>query len=109
MIDVPAAITALASLVAAFGVILGAYWAYRAKDRAAAAARIASESQNEIIRVGTDVYELGKRVDGRLTELLDAAAAKGVTDAALARAEGKAEGEQKQRDRQAPAEHGGGQ
>ena len=99
VIDIPATITAIGAVVAAVGVILTAWWAYRAKTQA-------SEATAQITVVGKDVYELGKRVDGRLTELLDAAAAKGVTDAALARAEGQAEGEQKQRDRQAPPENG---
>jgi len=111
MTDLPATITALGALVAAVGVILGAWWAYRAKREASEAARAALDGKNqiiaaktEIIRIGDEVFEIGKRVDGRLTELLDAQAAKGVTDAALAHAEGITEGEQRQRDRQAPAE-----
>jgi hypothetical protein len=111
MTDLPATLTAFGALVAAVGVILGAWWAYRAKREATIAAReiVASKreilaSKVEIIRIGDEVFEIGKRVDGRLTELLDAAGAKGITDAALAHAEGVAEGEQRQRDRQSPPE-----
>jgi len=54
--------------------------------------KIANEVDAKIVRIGEDVYEIGRRVDGRLSELL--AAEKG-----QARAEGVAAGEQSQRDR----------
>lgn len=96
MIDLPATITALASAIAAVGVILAAWWAYRAKERA-------SEAADKITIIGSEVYELGKRVDGRLTELLTAQAQKHMAEEKVARAEGVRAGEQAQRDRAAEA------
>lgn len=118
MPDLPATITALgqslsdaAPFVVAVGAILAAWWAYRGKNEAARAKQLAAEgkreiiaSKVEIIRIGDEVFEIGKKVDGRLTDLLEAMAAKGVTDTAKAHLEGVAEGEQRQRDRQAPPE-----
>ena len=77
-IDIPATITALGALVSAIGVILLAFWSYRAKERAAVAAdkatvaaALAAESQKAIIATKDGIFELGQRVDGRLSELLE--------------------------------------
>jgi hypothetical protein len=105
--DLPNAITALATLIAAFGALVIALRngtkanearaaAELAKEIAAAkgaeavaaaeAARLAAEqSKVEIIATKDGVFEIGKRVDGRLSELL-------TTAKALARAQGLAEG-----------------
>jgi hypothetical protein len=55
-----------------------------------------AKTEAEVVAVGDKVYALGERLDGPLSELL-------VTARALARAEGVADGEQRQRDRQAGA------
>ena len=106
MSDVPAIIAALGGVVTAVGVILVGYWAYRAKERAAdaaeAAAKAAAEAnaaRSEIMVVGDKIVEVGKALDGRLSELLREARA-------TARAEGMAAGEQAQRDRAAPSDSG---
>jgi hypothetical protein len=66
-----------------------------AAAKAAEAAKAAAESAKaDIIATKAGVFELGKQVDGRLSELLD------VTRKA-SRAEGWAAGEQAQRDRAA--------
>ncbi len=104
MFDLPATITAIGALVTAVGVILIAYWSYRGKEGASKAADLANDAKKEIIAVGNKVYLLEKRVDGRLTELIEGVRAEGVSASALARAEGKAEGEQAQRDRAADAQ-----
>lgn len=83
----PEAITALAALVAAVGGIVAAVLANRAK-------MTAEDSHAQIIATKEGVFELGKQVDGRLTELLNATRQS-------ARAEGVAAGEQAQRDRAA--------
>ncbi len=96
---------AITSLVTAIGVIVIAYWTYRGKERAAKAAELAAERDREakaaIITVGDKVFEVGKALDGRLSQLLAEAKA-------LAHAEGRAEGEQAQRERQTPAKERGG-
>jgi hypothetical protein len=56
--------------------------AVREQAAAAAAAAVAAEqaaleSRKKIVQIGDAVYELGKRVDGRLSELLDTAKALG--------------------------------
>lgn len=103
MNDLAATITAVATLVAAIGA-LAVGWrnsraASEAKARAAEAAfaaerakEAAEASRREIIATKDGVFEVGKRIDGRLSELLKSATA-------LARAEGIAAGEQAQRDR----------
>lgn len=105
-LDVPATITALASFVIAVGVIVTSVLGFlnrrasaEARERAtvaadaAVAAQVAAESsKREIIQTANGIFEVGKKLDGRLSELLASATA-------LARAEGKAEGEQAQRDR----------
>lgn len=92
-------LTALAAVIAAVGVIVTAVLSYlnrqaaadakeRADDAAHAAQRAtaaAEASQRAIVRTEAGVFELGKRVDGRLEELLKATAD-------LARAEGMASG-----------------
>jgi hypothetical protein len=98
--NLPETITALATLVAAIGAILIAYLSYKAKLLAQKASDVAVENQSQLIRVGNDVYEIGKRVDGRLTELLDATRAQGVSEATLARAEGLAAGKQEREHRE---------
>jgi hypothetical protein len=111
-------LTAIGSIVSALGVALAVVLGYlnrrsalAAKERAeeaaikattaaslAAAARSAAEaSQAEILLTHGEVVEVGKRIDGRLSELLKSSIAQ-------ARAEGRSEGEQAQRDRSRPAE-----
>jgi hypothetical protein len=81
----PPILTALGALVTACGAVYAAIQARKGR-------KIANEVDAKIVRIGEDVYEIGRRVDGRLSELL--AAEKG-----QARAEGVAAGEQSQRDR----------
>lgn len=87
MSDLSAIITAIAALVAAFGGIVAAVLAHRAR-------RKIEDAAVDILVVKGDVHEVGRRIDGRLTELLS-------STAKLAHAEGHAEGEQAQRDRSA--------
>lgn len=108
MVDLPATITAIASVVAAVGLIVTSVLAYlsrRATQRAAERATIAADaavaaqaaaeaSKKAIVATQDGIFELGKQIDGRLSELLK-------SSAALARAEGVAQGEQAQRDRSA--------
>ena len=87
MSDPASIITAVAALVAAFGGIIAAILAHRAREASKA-------NSAEIIAVNGEVHEVGERIDGRLSELLR-------STAALARAEGVAAGDQSQRDRAA--------
>ena len=79
-------ITALAALVAAIGAIVATVLAYRAR-------RVVEDIDAKVILIGGEVREVGRRIDGRLTQLL-----KSTGD--LARGEGFAAGEQAERDRQ---------
>ena len=104
MSELAAIIAAIGGVVTAVGVILIAYWSYRGKERATAAARAASdaataaeESHKEIIAVGDKVFRVGEQLDGRLSELLASARL-------ASRAEGVAAGEQAQRDRSSDAQ-----
>ena len=97
-------IVAVAGLVTAIGIVLASFWAYRAKERAARAAELAAtaaqhaaDASTEIMLVHGEIRALGKRVDGRLSELL-------ASSIAAARSEGVAAGEQSQRDRAAPSD-----
>ncbi len=89
-------ITAIATLVAAFGTLILALRnsqkadaaksaAALAAERAAVAKEAAEESKREIVATRDGVFEVGKQLDGRLTELLK-------TTGDLARAEGQIEG-----------------
>lgn len=99
----PEAITAVATLIAAAGALIvalvGAFVARSNSLRAASAAsaaKVAAESAKaDIIATKEGVFELGKQVDGRLSELL-------IETRKSARAEGVAAGEQAQRDRANP-------
>jgi hypothetical protein len=107
-IDVPATITAIAAVITAVGFIVTAILTFMnrratmaARDRATVAADAAvaaqtaiESSKRDLVETANGIFEVGKKLDGRLTQLLEAATA-------LARAEGKAEGEQAQRDRAA--------
>ena len=93
----PELITAIAALVAACGGVVAALLSYRGKN-------LAADAKKEIVAVGDKLYLLDKRVDGRLTQLLEQARAEGVTNANLARSEGHAAGEQAQRDRSSEAQ-----
>ena len=101
-------ITAIGTLVAAIGAVVIGYRNSRkadaAKDKAetaAVAAAVAKEaalaSKREVLVVGDRVVEVGKQLDGRLSELL-AEARK------TSRAEGFSAGEQAQRDRANPSD-----
>ena len=103
MNDLASVITSVGTLVAAVGALLIGWRNSRkadaAKEKAAAAAiaaavakEAAEAGKREVLIVGDKVVEVGKQLDGRLSELLREARA-------LARAEGVAAGEQAQRDR----------
>jgi hypothetical protein len=62
-----------------------------AKVAAEVAAGVARDLKREVVSIGGEVFELGKRVDGRLSELLEASIAKAL-----------AEGIQQERDRDKP-------
>ena len=89
----------LAALVTAVGVFVAVVIGYLNR-RAAAAAKVeatnakdaAREAAARLIVVEGAVVEVGVRIDGRLTELLE-------SETGRARAEGVAQGEQEQRDR----------
>jgi type II secretory pathway pseudopilin PulG len=79
--DLPATITALGTLVAAIGALVISWnnrrAAAEAREKAAVAAAAAEaaklaalDSQREIIATKEGVFEVGKQIDGRLTELL---------------------------------------
>ena len=104
MTEVPATITALGALVTAVGVILIAFWAYRAKVKATEAADRTVKLDRVLIDISDKVYALDERVDGRLSELLKSNREKSEALIVAARAEGIATGEQNQRDRHAPPE-----
>ena len=86
--DVPGALNATATLIAAFAAAFGAILASLLTWRNSTKARqIESKTEaalEKIVKVGRDVYEVGKRVDGRLTELLASTAeaeyAKGIEE-----------------------------
>ena len=103
-VDIPATITAIGALVTALGVVLIAYWSYRGKERASRAADLAADATKAIVAIGDTIYLLDKRVDGRLTQLLEQVRSEGVVAADLARSEGRAQGEQAQRDRASEAQ-----
>jgi len=103
-LDIPATLTASAAVVTALGVILIAYWSYRGKERASKAADFAEDATRAIVAIGDKLYTLDKRVDGRLTQLLEQVRSEGLIAADLARSEGRAQGEQAQRDRASEAQ-----
>ena len=90
-------ITAVAILLGMAVNLVGAVSAWRARAEAKAARIAAEQSKDGLAVVGGNVYNLGKAVDGRLSELL-------ASTEKMARAEGHAAGEQSQRDRQSPPE-----
>jgi len=87
----------VSTIVTAVGVIVAAYYSYRAKQRAANAETKVDETKVDLQVIQGEVHEVGERIDGRLSELLDASTK-------VARAEGVAAGEQAQRDRSAPSD-----
>lgn len=97
MSDLPSIISAIGGVITAIGVILIAFWSYRAKERVADAVKQGKLNEAQIIAVGDTIYALGEKVDGRLTDLLR-------ESKAASRAEGVAAGEQSQRDRHAASE-----
>jgi hypothetical protein len=120
--DVIGILTAVGSVITASGVLLAVALGYlnrrasiaakersedaalkatEAASKASEAADLAAANQREIVVIHGEVVEVGKRIDGRLSELLK-------STSALSRAEGRAEGEQSQRDRSAPPEKNGG-
>jgi len=98
--DLAGIIAAVGSVITALGVILVGYWAYKGKNRADDAKRASENNNARIVELDGKLYTLGVNVDGRLSELLRVS-----TEAA--RAQGVAEGEQAQRDRQAPSDRSG--
>lgn len=101
--DLATLIGALTGMVAAIGALYVAVRNSRkadeARDKALVAATKASDAADEakaskaaVMLVGDNVVEVGKRIDGRLSELLE-------TARALARAQGIAEGTEQERKR----------
>lgn len=87
-------LTALAAVIAAAGAIVTGILSFLnrkaardAADRALLAKEAAEASQTAIVRTEQGVFELGRQIDGRLSELLK-------TTADLARAEGLASGKE---------------
>ncbi len=95
--SLPAVITAIAAVIGALAALNGAINARRGR-------KAAQQAAAGIIEVDGKVFQLDRRIDGRLSDLL--AANKRAADAAeeLAHASGFTMGEQAQRDRSAPAE-----
>jgi hypothetical protein len=99
-------ITATAALVAAVGAVAAVVVGYlnrramtAAKEKAVHAANAAAEAKaaaqvtsSRLVIVEDKIVEVGKQIDGRLSELL-------ASETGRARAEGIAQGEQTQRDR----------
>lgn len=84
--------------VAIIGAIALAYrQSVEAKHLASDAKDAAESARVEIIATKNGIFEVGKQLDGRLSELL-------ISSNAAARAEGVAAGEQSQRDRAAPSD-----
>lgn len=94
--DLAAVLLAIATLITAVGTLIVGLRNSRKADvarerareasaRAEAAKLAAEDSKREIVRIGGEVFELGQRVDGRLSQLLEltetAALAKGRADA----------------------------
>jgi hypothetical protein len=84
-------------IIAAVGVIFAGYWAYQSKKAAGEAQKQAEKNEAQLVEIDGKVYELGKSVDGRLSQLLDVSA---LAD----EAKGYAKGEQAQRDRSAESD-----
>ena len=90
----------LAALLAALAGLITASVGLWVVYRKAVEAKKAAERGNEaIILVDGQIRELGKRVNGRLSALLEAEAGRRAAESKAARAEGVAAGEQAQRDR----------
>jgi hypothetical protein len=93
-VDWPGNITAVGGLVTAVGAIVIALrrtnGVKSAADAVAAAAATIEESKAEIIATKAGVFEVGERIDGRLTQLLEETRAN-------ARAEGKVLGRDEER------------
>lgn len=89
-------LAAAGGFVAAVGAFVVARRNRKAGDAAKLAAELAADAalalKAKVVEIDGSVYQLGQRVDGRLSELLAASSAQ-------ARAEGQAAGEQTQRER----------
>lgn len=88
MEQIASIVAAITGLITAIGVIITALLAYRARMAATEAKQIANDAKDAITEVGGNVYLLGKRVDGRLTELLKVNAAKASIEITAAHAQG---------------------
>jgi hypothetical protein len=114
-IDLVATFQAIAALVTSLGVLITVILTFlnrraaghareaaqAARKAAEIAAQAAEDARKEIIGVSEKgVIVLGKQLDGRLTQLIE-------ETKKLARLEGIAEGEQRQRDRAAAADGSG--
>ena len=77
--------------------------ATRAAEAAAAkaeAAKLAAEDSNtKLVAIGDSIYELGKQIDGRMSDLLKASEARGKAEGRALHAEGVVQGEQAERER----------
>ncbi len=69
---------------------------------AEAARSVALESKEKLVKIDGAIFELGKRVDGRLTQLLQAAEELGASRARAALAEGRQQGASDERKRSRP-------
>ncbi|HEY8837400.1 MAG TPA: hypothetical protein VIO16_06930 [Dehalococcoidia bacterium] len=94
-------ITAITALIVAVGALMLNFFKQRSQERAEIAAEraatLAAESKAEIIATKKGIFELGKQIDGRMEDLLEAVRK-------AARAEGVSAGEQSERDRHAPSD-----
>lgn len=75
--DVASLVGAIGSVITAVGVIVVGWWTYRGKERAAKATEAAEAAQKAaeantraLVATRDGIYELGKRIDGRMDELL---------------------------------------
>ena len=109
----PELIVAMTGMVAAVGALVNTFRISRKSDeaktaaievavRAELAAAEAAAAATAIIETKDGIFEIGKKLDGRLQALLDAKDELLAASVAKARAEGQASGEQAERDRQRP-------
>ena len=82
ILAVAALLTAAATLWVA---IRNGQKATTAAEKATTAAELASSSAADVVKIGQNVYEIGARIDGRLSQLL-------LAEKAASRAEGRLEG-----------------
>lgn len=84
--DAAGLITAVGTVITALGVILVGWWTYHAKVQASRTETKAKEAKDaaeaslaKLVATEAGIYELGKRIDGRMDELLVSARESGHT------------------------------